>query len=158
MARDERFVEGCQFRMDNLKCKYVYTKEPDVYVSPQGHKGDPNWKATIVLDDHWKSELMNAGFNVKQDKDGDWTLTVKRKVNIQGGKTQEPPTVVDANKNPFNELIGNGSVCNFIIYGKYNNPKDINQVCAYLNAIQVIEHVPYTSGNGVQFDAVDSPF
>ena len=117
MSKNEKWVVGDQFKLDGVKVKYVYTRDPDV-------KYDPCWKVTCVLDDEMKTELLAEGFNVRQDGDGDWILTAKRKVSLKGGKQQDPPTVVDAQKAPFNEIIGNGSTCNVILYGKYNNPKN----------------------------------
>lgn len=51
--------------------------------------------------------------------------------------------VIDKEGKPFEESIGNGSVCNIKLFG-YTNRDD--QLVVSLNLVQVLEHVPYESG------------
>lgn len=60
-----------------------------------------------------------------------------------GGKPSQL-LVVDKDGKPFDELIGNGSVCNIKCFG-YRNQDD--QLVVAMNIVQVLEHVPYEGGN-----------
>jgi hypothetical protein len=55
--------------------------------------------------------------------------------------------VVGKDGKPFEENIGNGSICNIKCFG-YTNRDD--QLVVSLNLVQVVEHVPYEGGSGGQ--------
>jgi len=79
-----------------------------------------------------------------------------RRETTKTGKELGAPTVVDADKNPWNNgEIGNGSVVN-VSFMTYEHPKTKKfGLGKALNAIQVVEHVPYEGAGGVsEFDAV----
>ena len=100
---------------------------------------------------------MKSGFKVHQDKDGDWVLVVKRKCKTRDGKTQAPPRVVERDgRTKFEDAVGNGSLCNIVVYAKYQTVNSNTTLQAYLNAIQVLDLVPYTGGTSGFDDETDS--
>jgi len=151
MTKLAKYEAGDTFILKGCKTKYNYTIQPDTK-----YDSDGVWKTTVVLNDEDNKILREEGFNVRVDGDNDNVLTVKRKCRTAAGKEQDPPRVVDGQKNPITEMIGNGSVCNIQVYAKYNNPRNPDQVCAYLNAMQVTTLVPYSGGSGGDFDVVDT--
>lgn len=133
---EERFIAGDVFVLKG-KVKWAAVHEPDT-------RFEPCWKVDLILSEEVKDELKEAGFNVRQDKDGDWVLTVKSKVTTKAGKKNHPPTVVSRDpKIPFTDAIGNGSECNVKIYAKYIDVAGKRHLPAYLNKIQVLDHVAY---------------
>ena len=147
----EAFVKGEEFLISNRPVKWarVQPDNPDT-------KYEPCWKVDIVLDEEWKKNLKKSGFKIHQDGDGDWVLRCKRKVKTRLGKTQRPPRVVGIDgKTVFDEPIGNGSICNIMVYGKYQDVAGVTHLASYLNALQVIEHIPFGGGKG--FDDLTDP-
>ena len=71
------------------------------------------------------------------------------------GSTNPPVRVVDAAKNPFDQPIGNGSKIRVQF-----QPKTVENKFGIfhrldLQAIQVLEHIPYSDGSEDEFDVVD---
>ena len=56
---------------------------------------------------------------------------------------------MDANKDPFTDLIGNGSLCNIAYSIRPWTGFGGEGVAADLNAVQVLEHVPYEGDKGI---------
>ena len=132
----------------NAKVKWASIQAPNDKFTPQ-------WCIDVVLDEAKAKELHAQGFNVKKDKDGDIVLKMKKNVARKDGTRNAPPKVVGPDKQPFLELVGNGSVCN-VQYNpfewEYAGKKGVT---AQLVAVQVVEHVPF-NGGGDEFDVVDS--
>lgn len=63
-------------------------------------------------------------------------------------KTNEPPKVVDANGDVFTEEVGNGSVCTLKVFC-YRSDGMLN---TQLDAVVVVDHVPFVRGGGDGFD------
>ena len=104
---------------------------------------DPCWCVDAVLTPAQAKELQAVGLSPKKDKDGDIIIKLKRNVDKADGTQNSPPRVIDAGKNTFSELVGNGSICN-IQYNLYEwTWKKKAGVSAGLMALQVLEHVPY---------------
>ena len=146
MAKSEKlieaFIEGNDFVMENVKVKWarVQADNPDT-------KYDPCWKVDIILTPEWKEHLEESGFKVHQDLDGDWILRLKKKVKTRLGKSQQPPKVVGRDgRTPFEDEIGNGSVCNVVVFAKYQPVAGTNHLAAYLDGLQVVDLVPYGGG------------
>lgn len=128
------------------KVKWASVQAPNTKFTPQ-------WTIDVVLEKDEAKKLKSAGFNVKKDKDGDIILKCKKNVMRKDGTQNSPPRIVDAGKNPFKELIGNGSVCNV----QYN-PVDWEYagkkgVSANLVGVQVLEHVAF--GGGDEFEVIE---
>lgn len=144
----EEFVEGMVFILKEVKCKWAKVHEPD-------DRYEEKWTITAVLDNKLAEDLEDVGFNIKIDGDGDKVLEVKTKVNKKNGTKNKAPQVVGSDgRTPFTDNIGNGSTVNIKVYAKYMTVSGKEFLPAYLNAVQVIDHVEYTGG--VAFDDYSS--
>ena len=124
---------------------------------------DGVWSIDVCNLDKKNLDLVKKdGLTVKNKGDdrGDF-VTVKRKVrNQKSGELNRAPTVVDAQKRAMmNTAVGNGSVVN-VKYNPYEwefaGRKGIG---ANLNAIQVVDLVPYSSdSDGEDFEVVADGF
>ena len=82
-------------------------------------------------------------------------MNFKRKVNGPNGMVRKAPMLVDANKVPMDELVGNGSKVKvqyneWEVSNKYGNFKGLD-----LQAMQVIDLVQYKSGDGAEFESIE---
>jgi hypothetical protein len=142
IKRIEKFEEGCVLPITNRPVKWASLITPDT-------KFDPCWKIDIVLTKEQADKMKSAGFKVRQDTDGDWILRAKKKVRTKSGQPMSAPTVVGRDGvTPFTENVGNGSICNVNIFAKYIEVSGQTYLPAYLNEVQVVEHVPYGGGSG----------
>ena len=120
----------------------------------------PEWSINCYVSDEDRELLMAHGVQPKEDKEGAEYFTAKRATKSRAGADVKPPIVVDAKKAPFTEDIGNGSVCNVAVTlfpwtkGKKSGVK------MYLQAVQVMTHIPYGKGGVDAFDVhdVENPF
>ena len=134
---------------------WSYTKQPDT-------KFDACWRITLLLSDDEAKKLKAAGLKVKRNDDDVYEYKFKRNVDKKKNKEiigkNPPPRVVDAGKNTFDGIIGNGSIVNvqFMPYGwEYLGRKGVS---ADLQAIQIVDLVPYGGGgypNSDEFEVVD---
>lgn len=97
---------------------------------------------------------MSAYGKVRQVEDGNFAINITRKaVNSNGKKT--PVKVVDHNKQPIKDLIGNGSFGNVIAYTyDYNVGGKIGQK-SIMTAVQVTELIKYIPQSEVDFDILE---
>ena len=124
---------------------------------------DGVWSIDVCNLDKKNLGIVNKdGLTVKNKGDdrGDF-VTIKRKVrNQKSGELNRAPTLVDAQKRAMlNTAVGNGSVVN-VKYNPYEwefgGRKGIG---ANLNAIQVVDLVPYSSdSDGEDFEVVADGF
>ena len=75
--------------------------------------------------------------------DGMYGLSLTRPNKSKAGK-DAVINVVDAEGEPFDQLIGNGSVVNIKLFG-YRN--DEGSLVVFLDTVVVVKHVPYEGGN-----------
>ena len=141
--------ESINFVVTNAKVKWAKVFEPDGTFPPA------RWSVNIYPNALDRDELSKHGIQFRTDeKDGGLFFVAKRNVETQAGKKMDPPRVVDGLKKPFAQPIGNGSVCNVIVniypwtFGKKTG------IGAWLEAVQVVEHVPYEASDRPDFDAV----
>jgi hypothetical protein len=124
---------------------------------------DGVWSIDVCNLDKKNLDIVKKdGLTVKNKGDdrGDF-VTIKRKVrNQKSGELNRAPTLVDAQKRAMmNTAVGNGSVVN-VKYNPYEwefgGRKGIG---ANLNAVQVIDLIPYSSDNdGEDFEVVADGF
>ena len=140
---NEDYVKGVEFPLNNVKVIWA-----DIMADSPDTKYEACWKLDAVLEKGMAKSMEAAGFGVKE-KDGEFTLTIKKKCRTKAGKEQAPPSVVGRDgRTPFTEDVGNGSVCNVIVFAKYNEVKGITYLTPYLNGVQVVDHVSRGSGFG----------
>lgn len=132
----KQYIEGDNMAVINAPVKWASVQAPNETYTPV-------WSVDVVLDEKKAKELHAQGLPVKRDKDGDLILKIKKKVYRKDGTRNLPPKVVGPDKQPFLELIGNGSVCN-VQYNTYPwTYAGSSGVGAGLIAVQVVEHHPY---------------
>tara|TARA_R100001460_G_scaffold38448_5_gene72998 strand:- start:354 stop:791 length:438 start_codon:yes stop_codon:yes gene_type:complete len=122
-------------------------------------KYEPVYTVDLVIEDSEASDFESRGFKVKDlvingDKVGR-AITIKRKVNGPNGLVRTPPKLVDANKNPMDELVGNGSRVKvqfneWEVENKYGSFKGLD-----FQAMQVLNLISYKSGDGDEFEALE---
>jgi hypothetical protein len=115
------------------------------------------WSIDLIVDDKEKKRLEKEGLKSKQ-KDPN-TFNFKLPAMTNKGLPNRPPTIVDANKQPWdmNTLIGNGSTGNVSFFTYEHKMTPAYGLGKRLKAVQVVEHVPYESKEpeGVaEFEAV----
>ena len=128
--------------LKEVRCKWASVIEPNT-------KFEPTWEIEAELNEQQAAMFADAGVRLKED-DGMKLLRFKRKVGgtkKDGGTyTNEPPRVVDASKQPFGQLIGNGSLVNIQYDLREWAMMGNTGVKADLKAVQVLELVPYSGG------------
>ncbi len=141
--------ESTNYIVKNATVKWAKVFEPDNTFPPA------RWSVNVYPGEVDKAALLKLGVQFRSDDNGEF-FTAKRNVETNAGKKLTPPHVVDANKQPFKDAIGNGSVCNIIVnvypwtFGKKKG------MGAWLEAVQVVEHVKYQANERVDFEVVPS--
>ena len=120
---------------------------------------EPVYTVDLVVSDEVANDFEAKGYKVKEISNGDEVIgravTFKRKVNGPNGMVRQAPKLLDANKNPIDELVGNGSkvrvqYSEWETSNKYGNFKGLD-----FQAMQVIDLVQYKSSDGSEFDAIE---
>ena len=128
-------------------------------VTTPNTKFHPVYTVDLVVSDDVANDFEAKGYKVKEISNGDEVIgraiTFKRKVNGPNGMVRQAPKLLDANKNPIDELVGNGSkvkvqYSEWETSNKYGNFKGLD-----FQAMQVIDLVQYKSSDGSEFDAIE---
>jgi len=99
---------------------------------------------------------MSAFGNPRLVEDGNYAINVTR--NPKNSKGQPTPVrVVDANKQPIKDLIGNGSAGNVIVYSYAYNVGGREGIKTVVIAVQVTGLIKYVPESTVDFDVLDAP-
>jgi len=122
---------------------------------------EPVYTVDLVVDEKVANDFESRGFRVKnlsiKDESGSETpvgraITIKRKVNGPNGMVRNAPKLFDANKNPMDEIVGNGST----VKVQYNEWETDNKYGSFkgldFQAMQVIDLVPLKSQDGAELD------
>ena len=115
---------------------------------------EPKYSIDLVVDNDTAQSLKKEGFNVKFDKEEGPTITIKRNVNGPNGMIRKAPKLLDGSKNEMDCLVGNVSKVKVQArpWEMTRNGQDFKGL--ELQAVQVIDLVQYSSGDGDEFDAV----
>jgi hypothetical protein len=146
--------------LSNVKCRWASVQEPRG--NPKYPQYGESWEIQAELSPAQVVHFTEQGVGDKITKDdkGISLLRFKRKTKGMSKKgvpfDKQAPRVVDAHKQPFTGLIGNGSVVNI----NYSITKYGMGVGIDLAAVQVVNLVPYepkdTSNPVDEFSVVDS--
>ena len=120
---------------------------------------EPVYTVDLVVDDSTATNFESRGFKVKDlvinDEKIGKAITIKRKVNGPNGLVRNAPKLVDSNKNPIDDLVGNGSR----VKVQYNEWEVENKFGTFkgldFQAMQVLDLVSYKSGDGDEFEALE---
>jgi hypothetical protein len=120
---------------------------------------EPVYTVDLVVDDSAATNFESRGFKVKDlvinDEKIGRAITIKRKVNGPNGLVRNAPKLVDSNKNPIDDLVGNGSR----VKVQYNEWEVENKFGTFkgldFQAMQVLDLVSYKSGDGDEFELLE---
>ena len=121
-------------------------------------KFEPMWRIDLAVDDNTATDLAKEGITLGETViDGNTIKNVvkfKRKVSKANGDKKQPPSLVDGQNQPLDKIVGNGSKVKVQC-----KPWEINRngqafKGLELQAVQVIDLVQYSSGDGDEFDAI----
>jgi len=116
---------------------------------------EPEWGLDMLVDDNNRKAFEADGVDIKNkgDERGDF-VHIRQKVSRRDGTQNDAPVVMDGQKKPFKELVGNGSIAN-VQYTPFEwamNGK--SGVSPILKRVQIVEHVAYAGGNAEDFDVI----
>ena len=118
---------------------------------------EPVYTVNLVVDEQTANDFASRGHKVKQMDEGP-ALIIKRKVNGPNGMVRSAPRLLDQNKQEINLAVGNGSK----IRVQYNEYKGEGKFGPYqgldLQAVQIVDLVPYKNGDGDEFFADGEEF
>jgi hypothetical protein len=120
---------------------------------------EPVYTVDLVVDDSAATNFESRGFKVKDlvinDEKVGRAITIKRKVNGPNGLVRNAPKLVDSNKNPIDDLVGNGSR----VKVQYNEWEVENKFGTFkgldFQAMQVLDLISYKSGDGDEFESLE---
>lgn len=111
-------------------------------VTTPNTKFEPVYTVNLVIDDSVAKEFAAKGHKIKQMDEGP-SIVIKRKVTDKSGKPRPAPKLVDSEKQPLNEMVGNGSR----VKVQYHEWETSNQYGDFkgldFQAMQVIDLIPY---------------
>jgi|TARA_B110000971_G_scaffold203045_1_gene223273 hypothetical protein len=110
-------------------------------------KFEPMWRLDLAVDDKTAEDLKGQGITVGETVIDEQTISnivrFKRKVSKANGDKNTQPTLVDANKEPLDKIVGNGSKVN-VMYKSYPwNFKGKTGIGLDLQAVKVLDLVEY---------------
>lgn len=117
-------------------------------ITRPNEKFEPMWRIDLAVDDKTASEFQKEGFQIGETVVDNQTIKniikFKRKVNKANGDKNQQPQLVDAEKNPLDKIVGNGSKVK-VMYKSYDwNYKGKTGKGLDLQAVQVLDLVEYT--------------
>lgn len=139
------------YMIKNVELNWAKLNKP---VNPFGTE---QWELQVATKDKKVAKELSQNYLNVKEKDGVYTVSLKRKAMKSDGTANTPPRVVDGNRQELNMedvMIGNGSVGNVIIYQYNYDVAGRKGVGCSLSAIQVVELKQYT---GTDFDIIDGP-
>ena len=135
----------------NRKVNWASVQEPN----KSAEYGD-KWEVEVEIDADTAADFLKLGVKSKQNDKGATVIRIKRKTTgtkrAGGTFDKQPPKVVDSVKQPFTDLIGNGSVCNIA----YNVLEHNFGTSLDLAGVQVLELVSYGGGGKDAADEFES--
>lgn len=133
----------------NVELNWARLDKP---VSPFGTE---QYELQVATTDKALAEELRANhFNVKE-KDGKYTVSLKRKARKADGSDNGAPRVVDAKLQPVEAMIGNGSVGNVKVYQYPYDVRGKKGVGNSLTAVQIVDLVEYR-GTGGDFEILEA--
>jgi|TARA_E500000305_G_scaffold111384_1_gene123139 hypothetical protein len=122
-------------------------------------KFEPCYTVDLVVSDEVANDFESRGFRVKDltvnDEVVGRSINFKRKVNGPNGMVRKAPLLMDADKVPMDENVGNGSK----VRVQYNEWEATNKFGTFkgldFQAMQVEELISYKAGDGDEFDSIE---
>ena len=113
-------------------------------------KFEPVNTVNLVVDEDTANNFASRGHKVKQMDEGP-ALIIKRKVNGPNGRVRPAPRLIDQDKLDINTAVGNGSKIR-VQYNEYEGEGKFGPYIGLdLQAVQVVDLVPYKNADGSEF-------
>ena len=120
-------------------------------------KFEPVYTIDLIVDEATANDFASRGHKVKQHDEGP-ALVIKRKVNGPNGMIRPAPRLLDASKQEINTAVGNGSKVR-VQYNEYSGEGKFGPYTGLdLQAVQVIDLVPYKGADGEELLADGEEF
>ena len=120
-------------------------------------KFEPVYTIDLIVDEETANDFASRGHKVKQHDEGP-ALVIKRKVNGPNGMIRPAPRLLDASKQEINTAVGNGSKVR-VQYNEYSGEGKYGPYTGLdLQAVQVIDLVPYKGADGEELLADGEEF
>lgn len=127
-------------------------------VTTPNTKFEPVYTVDLVVSDEVANDFESRGFRVKEltvnDEVVGRSINIKRKVNGPNGMVRKAPLLMDTDKVPLDENVGNGSK----VKVQYNEWEATNKFGTFkgldFQAMQVIDLISYKAGDGDEFEAI----
>ena len=139
--------EPRNYRINDVELNWAKLTKP---VSPFGQ---PQYELQIAtkdkaIADDWKTNHLTV-----KDKDGKYSVSLKRKALKADGSENGAPRVVGADAQPINaSSLGNESTGNVIVYQMYYKTAGREGIASSLTAIQITDFKEYTGA--VEFEPI----
>jgi len=128
-----------------------YYAKLDKPVSPFGTE---IYDLQVRFPKHRVAEMSVFG-KVREVEGGDFAVNITRKA-MNAKKQKTPVRIVDTDKNPIKDLIGNGSTGNVIVYSYPWEVSGRTGVKTILVAVQVTNLIKYVPEASVDFDVLET--
>jgi hypothetical protein len=126
-------------------------------ISTPNTKFEPVYTVDLVVDQEVADDFASRGHKIKQHDEGP-AVVIKRKVNGPNGMVRSAPRLLDADKQEVNLAVGNGSKVR-VQYKEYSGEGKFGPYVGLdLQAVQVIDLVPYANADGSEFFADGEEF
>ena len=120
-------------------------------------KFEPVYTVDLIVDEETANDFASRGHKVKQHDEGP-ALVIKRKVNGPNGMIRPAPRLLDASKQEIKTAVGNGSKVR-VQYNEYSGEGKYGPYTGLdLQAVQVIDLVPYKGADGEELLADGEEF
>lgn len=120
-------------------------------------KFEPVYTVDLIVDEETANDFASRGHKVKQHDEGP-ALVIKRKVNGPNGMIRPAPRLLDSSKQEINTAVGNGSKVR-VQYNEYSGEGKFGPYVGMdLQAVQVIDLVPYKGADGEELLADGEEF
>lgn len=139
-------LRGKQMAIIQGKVEWAKVHKPDT-------KFKPVYEITVVLTKEQARQLKDAGLKADFGEDGNYRVRFRKSAEDKDGNKIVGPRVVDRNNKPFNEPIGNGSTCVVQYYTKDWTFKGRNGTKGILQAVKILDLIPYKSKSDEEFEA-----
>lgn len=145
-------AKGRNYLIAGVELNWARLAEP---VSPFG---TAQYELQIATTDAAKAEELKANHLTVKEKDGKFTVSLKRKATKADGSPMGAPRVVDAAKAAMSveaiKTIGNESMGNVIVRQYPYDTAGRKGIATMLEAVQVTDLKEFVATGGVDFDVV----
>ena len=139
--------EPRNYRINDVELNWAKLTKP---VSPFGQ---PQYELQIATTDKAVADEWKTNHLTVKDKDGKYSVSLKRKALKADGSENGAPKVVDKDAKPVNaSSLGNESRGNVIVYQMYYKTAGREGIASSLTAIQVTDFKEYTGS--VEFEPI----